>query len=195
MVGADVAKLGPGVVVTGLTLGAMAAIGLLAFQANGAESRTVAAAPSASASAAPSPSASASPTAPALPDGSGTGLRVVYSVKAHQVWLVDPKKTPQVIASFKVTPGTVEPAAGSYTVYSRTAAGNGTDGRQVEHVVRFAQQAGTVFGFSAPVDETAPAPSSSPDPKAKTGGIRSGRADGQALWDFAPNGTRVVVVA
>ncbi|GAA2095743.1 hypothetical protein GCM10009759_24330 [Kitasatospora saccharophila] len=188
------AKLGPGVVVGGLTLGALAVIGLLAFQANGAASRAVAAVPSAS-SAAPSASApeSGRPTPPPLPADSGTGVRVVYSLKDQQVWLVDPKKPNPVLASFKVVPGNTLPAAGTYSVASRTAAGTGTDGRQIEHVVRFAQQSGTVFGFSALVDEKAPAPSQ--DPKKKTGGIRATRADGQALWDFAPNGTRVVVVA
>ncbi|MFF2626326.1 L,D-transpeptidase [Kitasatospora griseola] len=189
------AKLGPGVVVGGLTLSAMAVIGLLAFQANGAASRAVAAGPSSSASAATaaSPAASEKPTAPPLPADSGAGLRVVFSLKDRQVWLVDPKKTEQVLASFKVTPGSALPNPGAYTVYSRAAAGTGTDGRQIEHVVRFTQQQGTVFGFSALVDENAPAPSV--DPKTKTGGIRASRPDGQALWDFAPNGTRVVVVA
>ncbi len=117
---------------------------------------------------------------------------MVYSAGTHQVWLVDPKKTPPVQSSFKVTPGTVEPAPGTYTVYSRTAAGTGTDGLQIEHVVRFTQQSATVFGFSAAVD-----PSATPAPDAaqkKTGGIRSTRTDGQTLWDFAPNGTRVTVI-
>ncbi|RKE19519.1 L,D-transpeptidase [Streptomyces sp. TLI_171] len=188
------AKLGPGVVVGGLTLGAMAVIGLLAFQANGTASRAVAATPSASSSApAASPSASGRPSAPPLPADSGTGLRVVLSLKDRQVWLVDPKKPTPVVASFQVTPGNTLPVPGAYTVTGRTAAGTGTDGRKVEHVVRFSQQSGTVFGFSALVDENAPAPSV--DPKTRTGGLRASRADGQALWDFAPNGTRVIVVA
>ncbi|TWE17792.1 hypothetical protein [Kitasatospora atroaurantiaca] len=183
-------KTRPGVVVTALTVGAMAGVALLAYQANGAETRSPAAKPATS-TAAPTPTASASPTAAALPANSGTGLRVVYSLGSHQVWLVDPKKTPQVLASFKVTPGSVEPTAGTYTVYSRTATGSGTDGKLIEHVVRFTQQNGTVFGFSAALDgSTAP-----PDPKLRTGGIRSGRTDGQSLWDFAPNGTKVYVIA
>ncbi|WP_405017823.1 hypothetical protein OHV05_13080 [Kitasatospora sp. NBC_00070] len=180
----------PGVVVTGLTLAALTAVGLLAFQANGAATRTPEAKPATSSSAAPSPSASASPSAPALPASSGTGRRVVYSAGSHYVWLVDPKKTPPTQSAFPVTPGSVEPTAGSYTVYSRTAAGTGTDGRQIEHVVRFAQQNNVVFGFSAALDGATP----SADPKAKTGGIRSGRADSQSLWDFAQNGTKVVVI-
>ncbi|MER7766278.1 hypothetical protein [Kitasatospora sp. NPDC096140] len=188
--------MGPGVVVTGLTLGALAVVSLLAFQANGAQDRAGGAKPTPTITAtgtatAAAPTASATPTVPPLPATSGTGIRVVYSVSSHYVWLVDPKKAPQVAAAFPVSPGTVEPAPGSYAVYSRTATATGTDGRQIEHVVRFAQQSGVVFGFSAAVDGTTP----SADPKTKTGGIRSGRTDGQLLWDFAPKDTKVVVVA
>ncbi|MEU9074867.1 hypothetical protein ACFYUY_16505 [Kitasatospora sp. NPDC004745] len=189
--------MGPGVVVTGLTLGALAVVSLLAFQANGAQDRAGGAKPAASTttSSGPAvsatPTASATPTVPALPTTSGSGTRVVYSVGSHYVWLVDPKKNPQVAAAFQVTPGSVEPAPGSYAVYSRTPNTTGTDGRPIEHVVRFAQQNGVVFGFSAAMDGA----TVTADPKAKTGGIRSGRPDGQLLWDFAPNGTKVVVVA
>ncbi len=192
-----VAKMGPGVVVTGLTLGALAVVSLLAFQANGAQDRAGGAKPTAATTTttgtapAVAPSASATPTVPPLPATSGTGTRVVYSVGSHYVWLVDPRKNPQVAAAFPVAPGTVEPAPGNYAVYSRTATTTGTDGRQIEHVVRFAQQNGVVFGFSAAVDGATP----TADPKTKTGGIRSGRAEGQLLWDFAPKDTKVIVVA
>ncbi|RKT17435.1 hypothetical protein BX285_1812 [Streptomyces sp. 1114.5] len=190
------AKMGPGVVVTGLTLGALAVVSLLAFQANGAQDRAGGAKPTVTTTAtgtatAAAPSATPTPVAPPLPATSGTGTRVVYSIGSHYVWLVDPKKSPQVAAAFQVVPGSVEPTPGSYAVYSRTPTGTGADGRQIEHVVRFAQQNGVVFGFGAAVDGAMP----TADPKAKTGGIRSGRAEGQLLWDFAPKDTKVVVVA
>lgn len=187
------AKMGPGVVVTGLTLGALAVISLLAVQASGTEPRTSAARPAASASpsAAPSPTASAPPAIPALPTSSGSGRRVVYSVGAKVVWLVDPKKDPQVQAAFTVEPGSVDPNPGSYTVSTRSATSNGSDGRQVEHVVRFTQRGGTAIGFSAAVDGATPAA----DPKTRTGGIRETRENGQTLWDFAPVGTKVTVIA
>ncbi|MFB7662485.1 hypothetical protein ACFC1R_00850 [Kitasatospora sp. NPDC056138] len=189
--------------VTGLTVGALAVIGLLAFQADGAQSRALAAKPSASGSStgggpSTAPTTGADQAPPQLPAASGTGRRVVYSLGSHAVWLVDPKKTPPVQAAFRVTPGTADPTAGDYTVYSRTATTTGTDGLRIEHVVRFAQQNGTVFGFSAAVDtpSASPAPTAPPtDPsKPRTGGIRSARTDGQTLWDFAPSGTKVVVV-
>lgn len=182
-------RMGPGVVVAGLTAAAMAAVTLLAVQADGAERQAVAARASAGAPVEASPSSGPAPTAPALPPSSGAGYRVVYSIGEHRVWLVDPRKTPELQASFEVTPGSVEPAAGAYSVYSRTATGKGTDRRQIEHIVRFTQQGNTVFGFGAALDgSTAP-----PDAGLRTGGIRSARADGQLLWDFAPTGTRVVV--
>ncbi|GAA1069482.1 hypothetical protein GCM10009663_02110 [Kitasatospora arboriphila] len=180
----------PGLVVAGLTAGAVAVVALLAVQAEGAQSRAEEARAAAGATADPSPTAPA-PTAsmPALPASSGTGYRVVYSVSQHRVWLVDPRKDPQLQASFAVTPGSVEPTPGSYSVYSRTATGKGTDHRQIEHVVRFTEQGEVVFGFGSAVDgSTAP-----PDAGLRTGGIRSSRADGQVLWDFAPTGTRVFV--
>ncbi|MEV6208385.1 hypothetical protein [Kitasatospora sp. NPDC051914] len=181
--------MGPGVVVAGLTAGAVAVVALLAVQADGAQARAEAARAAAGLPAEATPSAAPAPSAPALPASSGTGYRIVYSVSEHRVWLVDPRKTPQLQASFAVTPGSTEPPPGNYSVYSRSAAGKGTDRRQIEHVVRFAQQGDVVFGFGAAVDgSTAP-----PDPGLRTGGIRSARADGQLLWDFAPTGTRVVV--
>jgi hypothetical protein len=182
--------MGPGAVVVGLTAAAMAVVTLLAVQAEGARSDT-AARPAASGSTAPSPSTGPAPTAPALPAASGTGYRVVYSIGARRVWLVDPNKDQQIQASFAVTPGSVEPTPGSYSVYSRAATGKGTDERQIEHVVRFTQQSGVVFGFSAALDGATPPA----DPKVHTGGIRTARADGQLMWDFAPTGTRVVVTA
>ncbi|MCX4748519.1 hypothetical protein OG455_23885 [Kitasatospora sp. NBC_01287] len=190
------AKRGPAVAVAGLTLGAMALVTLLAVQAEGSAPRAAAAQPPPSAGASPgdqvTPSSTPSPAVPALPKAAeGGALRVVYSVSAKEVWLVDPKKTPEIQAAFPVQPGSANPAPGTYTVYSRAPAGSGTDGKQIEHVVRFTQQGGVVFGFSAALDgSTAP-----PDPKVRTGGIRTTRADGQTLWDFAPNGTRVQVVA
>lgn len=182
------ATLRPSVVVTGLTVGAMTLVSLLAVQAEGT-------APWAAAKPVPGPpatvpSAAPSPTAPALPADSGTGPRVVYSLGAQQVWLVDPATPTPVRASFPVTPGTVDPPAGEYTVYSRTEAGTGTDGKRVEHVLLFARRNGTVFGFSATLDGSTAAP----DTRIRTGGIRTDQADEQLLWEFAPDGTRIVVV-
>lgn len=74
---------------------------------------------------------------------------------------------------------------------SRNRDGIGGDGVPIEHVVRFTTANGVVIGFSAARDGSLP---TAADPALKTGGIREGRADGDALWQSSPQGTTVVVV-
>nr|WP_222108640.1 hypothetical protein [Streptomyces cupreus] len=124
----------------------------------------------------------------ALPAGSGKGERVVYSVDDDRVWLVGADD--KVRRTFEVDPGTVDPAPGVYTVTSRSNKVTGTDGVPVEHVVRFTSVGGVAIGFSAAVDNPAPAPGNT----ARTGGIRETRADGDAMWKFATIGHKVVVI-
>ncbi|MGW7525344.1 hypothetical protein [Streptomyces sp. NPDC054783] len=174
-------------IVAGLTAAALGAVGLLAYQAQ-------ANAP-ASLSGRPGPNASASVTAKAhrhsptaVPGGSGTGERVVYSVDDDRVWLVDGGN--RLERSFKVDPGTVDPPPGMYWVTSRSSATTGTDGVPVEHVVRFTSVDEIAIGFSAAVAPRAAAG----DPSERTGGIRETRVDGDAMWVFATIGVRVVVI-
>ena len=181
-------------VVAGLTASALALVTLLALQARSSAHETTAAgsgpgtSPSASVSGSAHPSAAPKPVA--VPAHSGTGKRIVYSLAANRVWLVDPAK-PAVDRTFTVQPSPVDPLAGSYSVY-RTTPGpyTGSDGVNVKNGVIFTEHSGAVIGFSSAVDGTTP----KPDPNKKTGGIRETLGDGQALFDFAPNGTKVVVV-
>jgi hypothetical protein len=189
------AKVGSGTIVTALTTAALAAIGVLAWQASAAQREAgpghavPAATPGASHSAKPGESAAAR-KAKELPVGSGSGRRVVYSLARHRVWLVaaDGKAS----RTYEVVPGTVSPAPGTYTVASagRIATITGTDGTPIEHVVLFTSVKGTVVGFSADVDGSLP----TPDPTKQTGGIREHLADGTAMWQFATAGTKVTVV-
>ncbi|MFF8533485.1 hypothetical protein ACN6K9_000067 [Streptomyces sp. SAS_267] len=176
-------------IVAGLTVAALAAVGFLAFQASANVPDTLGE-PSASGSA--KPSASKAPQAKkdpaALPAPSGSGVRVVYSTGSDRVWLVGAHN--KVKRTFKVTPGTVDPAAGTYAVTSRTGSTPGSDGTQIEHVVRFSLVNGIAFGFSAAVNGSTEAP----DPEKKLGGIRSSRADGDAMWAFATVNAKVVVI-
>jgi hypothetical protein len=178
--------------VAGLTAAALGAVGFLAWQARGnAPTELTGGRAAAHASASPSPSAAAvrEPARSAVPpDGSGTGARVVYSVRDARVWLVDADGT--VRRSFPVTPGTVDPPPGSYSVTSRSNAVTGTDGTAVEHVVRFTSVGGVTIGFSAAVDGATP----TADPATPAGGIRETREDGSVMWDFALIGRKVVVV-
>ncbi|NSL43390.1 hypothetical protein, partial [Streptomyces sp. 8P21H-1] len=123
----------------------------------------------------------------ALPAGSGTGRRVVYSLDDNRVWLVDPEG--RVLRTFLVSPGTVDPLPARYTVTSRSNAIVGSDGVAVEHVVRFANVDGISIGFSAPTDGRV----TLPDPTKKLGGIRGSKEDATAMWHFATIGTTIEV--
>ncbi|MER6122316.1 hypothetical protein ABT173_06410 [Streptomyces sp. NPDC001795] len=175
--------------VAGLTVAAIAVVGFLAFQASAHVPDTLGK-PQVKKS--PSVTASKSPrdkkNPAALPGGSGSGERVVYSLDDDRVWLVGADNKVQ--RTFKVTPGTVDPLPGTYGVTSRTAAGTGSDGTPVEHIVRFATSEGVVIGFSAALDGS----THTPDASKKLGGIRESRQDGTALWEFATTGQKVIVI-
>ncbi|MEK9518888.1 L,D-transpeptidase [Streptomyces sp. NPDC087908] len=179
--------------VAGLTAAAVAAVCFLAYQASANAPADVSAAPRTPGTSAPSVSPSGGPKQPAknplaVPAASGTGERVVYSLGERRVWIVaaDGKAG----RTFPVMASTVDPAPGSYSVTSRSGSVRGSDGVQIEHVVRFTTAQDVAIGFSAAVDGSTP----SPDPARKTGGIRMKRADGDALWTFAVIGAKVVVV-
>lgn len=179
--------------VAGLTAAAVAAVCFLAYQASADVPADLSAKPEATATATPSTSPSGGPKQPvrdplAVPADSGTGERVVYGLADRRVWLVsgDGRAT----RTFTVMPSTVSPPPGAYAVTSRSGSVRGSDGMQIEHVVRFATTQDVAIGFSAAVDGSMP----EPDPTRKTGGVRMKRADGNALWTFAVIGTKVVVV-
>lgn len=178
----------PKVWVTALTVGAVAAVVVLAVQADkGPKPGSVAARPSASASAHATPRKSTAPAA--VPAGSGTGRRIVYSLGHKTVWLVDASDAARRTVS--VWPGTVAPDPGTYTVGTRTrGAITGSDGVKIEHVVYFTMKSGVNIAFSNAVDGSSPPPASG----TQTGGVRMGKADGAALWTFGAAGTKVVVV-
>ncbi|MEU5313073.1 hypothetical protein [Streptomyces sp. NPDC021562] len=179
-------------IVAGLTAAAVGAVGLLAYQA----SATVPPGLGGRAAASAAPGATASRAhrdrrhPDALPNNSGTGERVVYSVDDDRVWLVNEQG--RLERTFKVNPGTIDPVPGVYWVTSRSKAVTGTDGLPIEHVVRFATtKDGSAIGFSA---ATGGGSAETPDPTVKTGGIRETRADGEAMWRFATIGVKVMVI-
>ncbi|MEU9290789.1 hypothetical protein AB0D57_40700 [Streptomyces sp. NPDC048275] len=177
--------------VTGLTAVAIMAVGALAAQADQGAHPTASAKskPSASASARPSASASPKKTAvAAVPDGSGTGRRIVYSLAQRRVWLVDTGETTR--RSFAVWPGTVSPAPGTYAVFSTLPSTTGTDGTKVENIVYFTVVSGVNIAFSNAQDGSSPQPAAG----VQTGAIRMRSADGDAVWEFGSKGTKVSVV-
>lgn len=174
--------------VTGLTVGAVAAVAVLAVEADqGPHPTATAARPSASASAGAHPTPKQSAPA-AVPDDSGTGRRIVYSLSQRRVWLVDASDTAR--RTFAVWPGTVSPDPGTYTVSTRRDATTGSDGVRIEHIVYFTAKNGINIAFSNALDGSSPPPASGTE----TGGIRMPKADGSALWAFGTTGTTVAVV-
>ncbi|MFE4665264.1 hypothetical protein ACFRI7_14635 [Streptomyces sp. NPDC056716] len=177
--------------IAGLTTGAVVAVGALAVQA-GQGPRPVAAASGPSPSASASASATPGPSEPAsvrVPDGSGSGRRIVYALGDRRVWLVDASDATR--RTFTVWPGTVDPDPGSYTVGDRNEATTGSDGVEIENIVYFAAKSGVNIGFSSALDGSSPPPAAA---GAQTGGIRMKSADSAALWTFGTAGTTVTVV-
>lgn len=181
--------------VTGLTAAAIVGVTALAAQADQGTHPIASAAKSKSKpSASASQRASASPKKAepaAVPDGSGTGRRIVYSLAQRRVWLVDTGEA--VRRTFAVWPGTVSPDSGTYVISKTLAAATGSDGVRIEHIVYFANKSGLSVAFSNAVDSSSPPPAAAGK---QTSGIRMPKADGAVLWTFAtqPN-TRVAVVA
>ncbi|MEU1478230.1 hypothetical protein [Streptomyces sp. NPDC005760] len=179
----------PKVWVTGLTVGAVAAVVVLAVQADKGTKPSAAVTTRPSVSASPSASARPEPSATAVPDSSGTGRRIVYSLGEKRVWLIDASEAAR--RTFAVWPGTVDPAPGNYSVSLRRGdPTTGSDGVKIEHIVYFTAVDGVNVAFSNAVDGSSPPPANG----TRTGGIRMKTADGSALWTFGETGTKVVVV-
>lgn len=133
----------------------------------------------------------------ALPEGSGTGRRVVFDMGAQRVWLVEAgdrvRRTYLVSGSLtdNLRPGT-------YEVYSTSRHAVGIDDSgTMQYMVRFAHGERAAIGFhDIPVDDGALVQTRADLGTPRSHGcIRQWRPDAQALWRFAPVGTTVVVVA
>ncbi|SFB83566.1 L,D-transpeptidase [Streptomyces aidingensis] len=206
----------PGVFVTALTVLAFAVVGFFAYQASAApdRERSGPAAPAGDGGSAqesgetgtagaggPAGSGetgeageSGDPAAVApLPEDSGAGRRVVYSLSERRVWLVETAEDglgDRILHTYPVFHSSVDPAPGEYRVNNRYEALNGSDGVPIENVVVFAaSEDGVVFGFSTATDGSVPDPES----PQRTGGIRQPAEDGTRMWEFATTGMPVVV--
>ncbi|MEU3791913.1 hypothetical protein AB0F07_19220 [Streptomyces fructofermentans] len=177
--------------VTGLTVAALVVVAVLAGRATDGPRPTASPDPEPSASASAKPSAEPrEPRPAAVPDGSGTGRRIVYSLAQRRVWLVDASDATR--RTFAVWPGTVSPQPGTYKVSTRNGAVvEGSDGVKIEHIVYFTVVSGVNIAFSNAVDGSSPPP---PADGVRTGGVRMKVADGDAVWKFGTAGTPVTVV-
>lgn len=133
----------------------------------------------------------------ALPADSGSGHRVVYSIGAQQVWLVDGDT---VTRTYKVSGSRYDQLdAGAYEVFSRsrhTTSWHGTE--TMEYMVRFHRGVRSNIGFhDIPVDTVSGSEVqtvSDLGTPLSDGCIRQDVVDAAALWEFAPVGTPVVVL-
>lgn len=137
------------------------------------------------------------PAAAPLPSDSGTGKRVVFDITAQQVWLVDAANT--VARTYKVSGSRYDQLpTGTFTVFStsrNTTSWHGTE--TMEYMVRFYRGERSNIGFhdiplvtatGAEIQSLAELGVPLSD-----GCIRQDVVDAEALWDFAPVGTSVVV--
>ena len=141
----------------------------------------------------------ARPEFPPLPEHSGSGRRVVYSVSEQRVWLVEHDEV--VSASWLVSGRRGTPKPGTYSIYSRSRWSSANGGRvRMEYMLRFVRPKGRglAIGFhSIPVDRRGrPIQSEEQLGQAKSKGcVRQRRADAEHLWNWAPDGTTVRVTA
>jgi lipoprotein-anchoring transpeptidase ErfK/SrfK len=139
------------------------------------------------------------PAPPALPASSGSGKRIVYGIAAQQVWLVDAADA--VVRTYMVSGSKYDQLdPGTYEVFSKsetTTSWHGTE--TMEYMVRFHRGARANIGFhDIPVDTssgTEVQTLAELGTALSDGCIRQDVVDAQALWDFAPVGTPVVVLA
>ena len=131
----------------------------------------------------------------ALPARSGAGRRVVFSEGRQRVWLVG--RGGAVQRTYLVSGSVYDNLdPGTYAVYSRSEQAWGIDDSgTMKYFVRFTQGDNAAIGFhDIPVDDGHRVQTFDQLGTPQSHGcIRQRRSDAQALWDFAPLGTKVVV--
>lgn len=135
----------------------------------------------------------------ALPPGSGTGRRAVFSQSEQRVWIVGADG--EVARTYPVSGSTEDNLLpGTYAVYSRSRWAIGVDDSgDMQYFVRFTHgtDTGAAIGFhSIPTKDGKPLQTIAQlGTPLSHGCIRQKTADAIAMWDFAQVGTKVVVVA
>ncbi|CAN5741495.1 hypothetical protein BH23ACT12_BH23ACT12_15360 [soil metagenome] len=146
--------------------------------------------------AAPAPPAPAPALdAASVPADSGSGRRVVYSVSAQRVWLVNDDGS--LHGAWPVSGRRGLPKPGSYSVFSRSRnARAAAPGITMEFMVRFVRTSGLPIGFHAiPVNRRG-AQIQRVDQLGtfqSLGCVRQRYEDAVTMWEFAQIGTPVIV--
>lgn len=142
--------------------------------------------------------AASGPDAPPLPENSGSGRRVVYERISQRVWAVDENE--RVVRSWLVA-GSQYPneVPGTHYVYSRSEMSTAWNGRAyLPKMIRWLQTQRGHIGFHGipyGVDDKKPYMTEDELGQRLSGGCqRQADLDAEFLWNFAPVGTKVVVL-
>jgi hypothetical protein len=195
-------RVNPMASVAVITAAALVGVGVLAVQANGSAPGKSAATTIDGKKQQPQVSTNSSgqtvappPNPSTLPDQSGTGKRVVYSVSKSLVWLVGADGKAQLTAPS--VSGTDVPKPGTYLVSKWHTTHKAGDGTAVQYQVLWGPTSNpTEFAFAAIASLPADQMPQKPAPGTTTGGVRLTQNDASAVWQFATTakGTQVVVV-
>lgn len=132
-----------------------------------------------------------------LPEDSGEGRRVVFDMSRQRVWLVGGNE--RVRRTYLVSGSLTDNLGpGTYEVYSKSVDAIGVDDSgTMRYMVRFTHGDRAAIGFhDIPVDEGRKVQTRAQLGTPQSHGcIRQWRPDARALWEFAPVGATVVVVA
>lgn len=137
---------------------------------------------------------------PTVPANSGTGRRIVFAMADQRVWLVDQAQGADAVRRTYLVSGSLTGnlQPGTYSVYSKSQQAWGIDDSgTMKYMVRFAHGPNAAIGFHdiPELDGTQVQTRAELGSPRSHGCIRQWRPDAKALWDFAPVGTKVVVVA
>lgn len=134
-----------------------------------------------------------------LPDNSGEGRRIVYSKSKQRVWLVEADGT--VVKTHRVSGRLTwnQPTPGTYSVFSRSSYTCNIKNPAIcwRYMVRFTKgPEGDNIGFhEIPKRNGVPVQSEAQLGTALSSGcVRQATADALVVWNWAPVGTKVVVL-
>ncbi len=128
-----------------------------------------------------------------LPEGSGFGRRVVYSIGQQRVWWVESDGS--VVNTYLVSGRSGTPRLGTYSVFSKSRYASSGSAR-MEYMIRFAWGRSLAIGFHGiPTKNGRPMQSNAQlGTPLSAGCVRQNLWDAAGLWNWAPVGTRVDVV-
>lgn len=131
-----------------------------------------------------------------VPANSGSGRRIVYSNSDQRVWLIEADES--ITATYLISGRRDTPAPGHYEVFSKSRwATAGHDGITMEYMVRFAKGRRLAIGFHSIPTYSDGRPMQSEEQLGtyrSSGCVRQRLDQAQFLYNWAPVGTRVVVL-